>query len=81
MSKKTESPKTETTPEVDPVPTAEPAPAPTEIPTNLDLDDIQKLIKLVDIAAERGVLKPVDFTAIGTTYNKLVQILKSVSAK
>lgn len=56
-------------------------PPSTEIPTNLGLDDIQKLVKLIDIAAEKSIFKPADFISIGQTYIKLVQILQSVTQK
>ena len=50
-----------------------------EVSTNLTIADLRILTSLIEACTHRGVFKAQELTIIGTVYDKIVQIIKSVA--
>ena len=46
---------------------------------DLNINDLNALKAIIDIASQRGAFKPSEMVAVGQTYNKLASFLESVS--
>lgn len=46
---------------------------------DLNVQDLNMLRSIIDLAANRGAFKPAEMAAVGTVYNKLNAFLESVS--
>lgn len=54
--------------------------APAQEPTNdLNINDLNALKAIIDIASSRGAFKPNEMVAVGQTYNKLAAFLEYIS--
>lgn len=50
-----------------------------EQPTSgLSINDLQMIKNIIDVACQRGAIKPNEMVAVGNTYTKLEQFLASV---
>ena len=52
----------------------------TEVPS-LNINDLNVIKEIIDIASSRGAFKPNEMVAVGQTYNKLVAFLQQISAQ
>lgn len=52
----------------------------TEVPS-LNINDLNVLKEIIDIASARGAFKPNEMVAVGQTYNKLVAFLQQISSQ
>lgn len=69
---------TQTAPEA----AAQPAPAqaaPEKEGTELNINDLQALRTIIDIASQRGAFKATELEAVGKTFNRLNRFLEEVS--
>lgn len=58
----------------------QPASATTEAPANeLNINDLNAMKVIIDIASSRGAFKPNEMVAVGQTYTKLTAFLDSVA--
>lgn len=48
-------------------------------PTDLNLQDLNAMKVIIDIASSRGAFKPSEMVAVGQTYNKLTAFLEQVA--
>lgn len=48
-------------------------------PTDLNLQDLNAMKVIIDIASSRGAFKPNEMVAVGQTYNKLTAFLEQVA--
>lgn len=53
---------------------------PKEEASGLNVGDVQNIMILLDLAAQRGAFKPIEFNRIGDVYTKLNRILESARA-
>lgn len=56
-------------------------PGATEAPQSVDLNvqDLNMLRSIIDLAAQRGAFKPAEMAAVGAVYNKLNGFLEGVA--
>ena len=52
---------------------------PSPMGESISLSDLQNLLQIVDIAAERGAFKAAEFTQVGAVRDKLSTFLESVA--
>lgn len=50
-----------------------------EISSDLTVSDLRILNNIIEMVSAKGLIKPSDFTIVGTIYNKITALLKSVS--
>ena len=64
-------------------PVETPAPAGQEQQNTLDLtvNDLQGLKAIIDVASQRGAIKPNEMMSVGQIYNKLEAFLNAVAAQ
>lgn len=55
------------------------AAAPAQEGAELNINDLNAMKVIIDIASSRGAFKPNEMLAVGQTYNKLTAFLDSVS--
>ncbi len=53
--------------------------ASTQQSVDLNVQDLNMLRSIIDLAAQRGAFKPTEMAAVGTVYNKLNGFLESVA--
>lgn len=58
---------------------AEAAQAPQQQSVDLNVQDLNILRSIIDLAAGRGAFKPAEMAAVGAVYNKLNAFLEGVS--
>ena len=46
---------------------------------NLNINDLVVVVKIIDLASEKGVFKGVDLKAVGETRERLVEFIKASS--
>jgi len=76
MSEENKAPKEEAQPEVNAnaQPDANPG-------AELNVNDLNAIKQIIDVASQRGAFKPNEMTVVGTTYNKLEAFLNAVQAQ
>ena len=47
--------------------------------TSLSIQDLAQLRNIINVASQRGVFKPEDFTVVGEAYNKLNDFITNVT--
>jgi hypothetical protein len=57
----------------------QPAQAPAQEGADLNINDLNAMKVIIDIASSRGAFKPNEMVAVGQTYAKLTTFLDSVS--
>jgi hypothetical protein len=62
-------------PQADPAATGQ---NPTDINTELSINDLAAIRSIIDIASQRGAFKPAEMVAIGTVYGKLDKFLNTI---
>jgi len=50
-----------------------------EISTELTLSDMKVINNIIEFAALKGIIKPNDFTLVGSVYEKISQLLSNES--
>jgi hypothetical protein len=60
-------------------PTAQPQEAAQQESNDLNVNDLNGMKTIIDIASSRGAFKPNEMVAVGQIYNKLSNFLASVS--
>jgi len=50
-----------------------------EISSELTVSDLKILNNIIEMVANKGLIKPIDFTIVGSIYEKINALLKSVS--
>lgn len=50
-----------------------------ENPSDLNINDLQAMKAIIDIASQRGAFKPNEMVAVGQTYTKLTAFLDNVA--
>lgn len=53
--------------------------APQEAAAELNINDLNAMKVIIDIASSRGAFKPNEMTAVGQTYTKLTNFLEQVA--
>ena len=49
-----------------------------ELQTELTLSDLKVILNIIDYASAKGIFKTIDFTTIGSVYNKIVNVLAKI---
>lgn len=57
---------------------ATPVAQPEQATSGLSVNDLQMIKNIIDVACQRGAIKPNEMVAVGSTYTKLEQFLASV---
>jgi hypothetical protein len=52
-----------------------------EITSDLTVSDLRILNNLIEMVSTKGLIKPADFMLIGSIYEKITSLLKSVSSE
>lgn len=50
-----------------------------EISSELTISDLKILNNIIDMVASKGLIKPADYSTVGSIYDKISSLLKSVS--
>lgn len=50
-----------------------------EISSDLTVSDLRILNNIIEMVSAKGLIKPSDFTVVGSIYNKITTLLKSIS--
>ena len=50
-----------------------------EISSDLTVSDLRILNNIIEMVATKGLIKPVDYITVGSIYNKITNLLKTVS--
>ena len=62
-------------------PTAAPAPAEQSNAADLNINDLNAIRSIIEVASSRGAFKAAEMEAVGKVFNKLSVFLESVTAK
>lgn len=50
-----------------------------EISSSLTISDMKVINNLIEVVSSKGLIRPTDFTLIGSIYEKINAVIKSVS--
>lgn len=50
-----------------------------EISSELTISDLRIINNIIDVASQKGLIRPVEFSIIGSIYDKINNLLKDVS--